>query len=80
MNKLKKLLTICFIISVGNLMAQEVEPKVSEKGSLKKTNKVYLADFNLTQYIQMAASQTAAGVETFAKVIVNFGGVEGTAY
>jgi hypothetical protein len=57
MNKLKKLLKICLLISAGNLMAQEVEPKVYGKGSLKKSKKIYIADFNVTQYVQTSASQ-----------------------
>lgn len=80
MKQLKKLLTICLLISSGNLMAQEVDAKVYGKGSLKKTKKVYIADFNATQYIQTSASQTAAGGAAFAKVTVNFGGVDGNAY
>lgn len=79
---IKKLLTICLLISGGSLMAQnpDVDAKVFGKGSLKKSKRVYIADFNVSQYIKTSASQTAGGGGAYAKMSVNFGGVDGAAY
>jgi hypothetical protein len=80
--KLKNLIGICLLFISGNLLAQNpnVDAKVFGKGSLKKSNKVYIADLKIAQYIQTSASQTAGGGGAYAKMSVNFGGVDGAAY
>jgi hypothetical protein len=77
-----KLIIALFLMSGFSLFAQElnIDAKIGGKGSFKKTKKVYIAAFDISQYIQTAQASTAAGGGAFAKMTVNFGGVDGDAY
>ena len=57
-----------------------IDAKIGGKGSFKKTKRVYIAAFDISQYIQTSQSSTAGGGSAFAKMTVNFGGVDGNAY
>ncbi len=82
MNMRKLFIALVLLLSVISARSQElqIDAKVGGKGSFNKTKKVYIAAFDISQYVQTAQSSTAAGGAAYSKMTVNFGGVDGNAY
>lgn len=82
MKKTKLLIVIALMACGLNSQSQEltVDVKMGGKGSFNKTKRVYIAAFDISQYIQTSQSSTAGGGSAFAKMTINFGGVDGNAY
>lgn len=85
---MKKILhsTLILLICASNLIAQEIEistpygiGKVVKKAHAE-TKKVAIAYFGIAQTVQNADATTAAGGGAYAKMTVNFGGVDIAAY
>ncbi len=80
------LLALLCCAFANHLSAQEIETKVPYKigggtqKAFKETQKVAIGFFGIVQTVQNSASQTAAGGAAFAKMTVNFGGVDIDAY
>lgn len=72
---------LLFVSGIGaNAQDLQLDTKVGGKGSWKKTKKVYISEFVINQYVQTSAAATAGGGGAYAKMTVNFGGVDGGAY
>jgi len=82
----KLLFTLLCLGFTNYLLAQEIETKVpykiggSTQKAFKETSKVAIGYFGISQTVQNSASSTAAGGAAFAKMTVNFGGVDFNAY
>lgn len=78
----KLVIALICLIYTSSSFAQElnVDAKIGGKNSFKKTKKVYISAFDISQFIQTSQSSTAGGGSAFAKITVNFGGVDGDAY
>lgn len=86
MKTTKLLFTLLCLSAVNYLPAQEIETKVpykiggGTKKAFKETNKVAIGYFGVSQTVQNSASSTGGGGGAFAKMTVNFGGVDINAY
>lgn len=74
------------LAAAGSTYAQRIETSVpykvikSTKKTLQESKKVAIGYFGVSQTTQNSASSTAAGGGAFAKMTVNFGGVDVAAY
>lgn len=84
--KTKLFLTLLTFAISNCITAQEMETKVPYKigggtqKAFKESNKVAIGYFGVAQTVQNSASSTAGGGGAFAKMTVNFGGVDINAY
>lgn len=84
--KTKVLASLICAMLTGTVWSQEIETKVPYKigggvqKAFKETNKVAIGYFGVSQTTQSYASSTGGGGGAFAKMTVNFGGVDIDAY
>ena len=77
------LLAAALLLASPALHAQSPTVKFSFFGGQKEQKtmkKVYVNDFRVQQVVQSAQSATAGNGAAYAKMTVNFGGVDGAAY
>lgn len=80
------LLAALVLVATGSTIAQRIDTKVpygiikGTKKAMQESKKVAIGYFGVAQTTQNSASTTAAGGGAFAKMTVNFGGVDIAAY